>query len=44
MMDNRSLENAMKVRLEFPDGLPPKKEFDPRYRRAPNRVYTLNEK
>ena len=44
MMDNRSLENAMKVRLEFPDGLPPKKEFDPQYRRAPNRVYTLNEK
>ncbi|MCC8057265.1 urocanate hydratase [Cloacibacillus sp.] len=44
MMDNRSLENAMKVRLEFPNGLPTKKEFDPQYRRAPNRVYTLNEK
>ena len=44
MMDNRSLEDAMKVRLEFPDGLPRKKEFDPQYRRAPNRVYTLNEK
>ena len=44
MTDNKSLESAMKIRLEFPDGLPSEKKFDPQYRRAPNRVYTLNKK
>jgi urocanate hydratase len=44
MLDNAKLGEAMKIRLEFPNGLPPKPAFDPKYRRAPNRGYTLNER
>lgn len=40
---NVLLRDSMKVRLDFPEGLPPKPEFDPQYRRAPNRGYNLSE-
>ena len=35
---------ALELRLEFPNGLPPKPEFEPGIRRAPNRGQVLNEK
>lgn len=46
MFDNTQLYDAMKIRLEFPDGLPKPQEpaFDPQFRRAPDRGYTLNER
>ncbi|MDR3265098.1 MAG: hypothetical protein LBT15_03705, partial [Synergistaceae bacterium] len=44
MPDNAKLDAAMRIKLEFPNGLPPKPVFDPKYRRAPNRGYTLNER
>jgi urocanate hydratase len=34
----------MEIRLDFPDGLPPKSEFEPGIRRAPNRGQPLTEK
>lgn len=43
METNVLLRDSMKVRLDFPEGLPPKQEFDPQYRRAPNRGYNLSE-
>ena len=36
--------SAMRICLDFPDGLPKKPAFDPKYRRAPDRGYTLNER
>jgi urocanate hydratase len=44
MVDNTQVEGAMRIKLDFPDGLPKKPAFDPKYRRAPNRGYTLNER
>jgi len=35
---------ALEISLDFPDGLPPKAEFEPGIRRAPNRGQVLNEK
>ena len=35
---------TLELRLEFPNGLPPKPEFEPGIRRAPNRGQVLNEK
>ena len=35
---------ALEIALDFPDGLPPKPEFEPGIRRAPNRGQVLNEK
>lgn len=35
---------ALELRLEFPNGLPEKPEFEPGIRRAPNRGQVLNEK
>jgi urocanate hydratase len=43
-MDNTRIGGAMKIKLDFPDGLPKKPAFDPQYRRAPNRGYTLSER
>ncbi|MDR1048729.1 MAG: urocanate hydratase [Synergistaceae bacterium] len=43
-MDNTQIGGAMKIKLDFQDGLPKKPAFDPKYRRAPNRGYTLNER
>ncbi len=44
MLDNAKLGSAMRIKLEFPNGLPKKPAFDPKYRRAPDRGYTLNER
>jgi len=35
---------ALEIALDFPEGLPPKAEFEPGIRRAPNRGQVLNEK
>ncbi len=35
---------ALEITLEFPEGLPPKAEFEPGIRRAPNRGQVLNDK
>lgn len=35
---------ALEICLEFPEGLPPKAEFEPGIRRAPNRGQVLNDK
>jgi urocanate hydratase len=34
----------MRITLDFPNGLPARNDFDPQYRRAPDRGYTLNER
>ena len=39
-----SAGKVMEIRLNFPDGLPPKAEFEPGIRRAPNRGQILGEK
>ncbi|MCK9340273.1 MAG: urocanate hydratase, partial [Synergistaceae bacterium] len=35
---------AIEITLDFPEGLPPKAEFEPGIRRAPNRGQVLNDK
>ncbi|GHV36333.1 urocanate hydratase [Synergistales bacterium] len=44
MQTNDQLNNAMRIKLDFPNGLPARADFDPQYRRAPDRGYTLNER
>ena len=39
-----AVDERVTLSLDFPDGLPARPEFDPQYRRAPDRGYTLNEK
>jgi urocanate hydratase len=39
-----STGNALEIRLDFPNGLPPEAEFEPGIRRAPNRGQVLSEK
>jgi len=42
MIKNAEINKSMRIRLEFPDGLPEHPGFLPGYRRAPDRVYTLS--
>jgi urocanate hydratase len=42
MNKNTKTIEAMRIRLEFPEGLPEHPGFLPEYRRAPDRVYTLS--
>ena len=39
-----AVDERVTLSLDFPDGLPARPKFDPQYRRAPDRGYTLNEK
>ena len=39
-----AVDERVTLSLDFPDGLPALPKFDPQYRRAPDRGYTLNEK
>ncbi|MDR1730646.1 MAG: urocanate hydratase [Synergistaceae bacterium] len=43
MMNNEKLGGAMRIKLDFPNGLPKKPALDPKYRRAPDRGFTLSE-
>lgn len=44
MLNNTHIFESMRVSLDFPNGLPERAQFDPQYRRAPDRGYTLNER
>ena len=41
-MKNADIAKAMTIKLEFPNGLPPKKPFQEGIRRAPDRGFRLS--